>query len=172
MVLRYNGDSMLDEIDCKILDLLQQDARMTNTAIAQEVGLSAPSVLERIRKMESKDVIKGYHAVVDGAAVGKPITAFIRVASDATPGAYDEFVKSIDVASQDPEVLECHSVAGEDCFILKVKVASPADLESLLGRLRGTARIGRTVSMIVMSTLKEETVLPVDLAPTQRPRRS
>jgi len=161
---------MLDEIDRKILVLLQRDARATNTAIAQAVGLSAPSVLERIRKMEARGVIKSYRAVVDSAAVGKPITAFIRVASDAAPGAYDEFVKSIAAASRDPEVLECHSVAGEDCFIFKVKVASPTDLEMLLARLRNTTRIGRTVSMIVLSTLKEETILPIDPSPARRAR--
>jgi Lrp/AsnC family leucine-responsive transcriptional regulator len=161
----------LDETDLKILELLQSDARTTNTAIAQSVGLSAPSVLERIRKLEAKGVIKGYRAIIDGAALGRPITAFIRVSSEGSPGAYPDFVKNMEVVSREPEVLECHSVAGEDCFIIKVKVASPPDLESLLGHLRTTARIGRTVSMIVLSTMKEETILPLETTPAKRARR-
>ena len=163
-------ESLIDDIDRRILNLLQNDARKTNTAIAREVGLSAPSVLERIRKLESKGIIKAYRAVVDAVALGRPITAFIRVSSDGAPGTYDEFLKGLSAASREPEVLECHSVAGEDCFILKVKVASPTDLESLLGRLRTTARIGRTVSMIVLSTLKEETALPVESPTPKRAR--
>lgn len=162
---------VLDETDLKILEILQGDARTTNTAIAQVVGLSAPSVLERIRKLEAKGVIKGYRAIVDGAALGRPITAFIRVSNEGASGAYPDFVKSIETASREPAVLECHSVAGEDCFIMKVKVANPADLESLLGRLRTTARIGRTVSLIVLSTMKEETILPIETALVRRGRR-
>jgi len=162
---------MLDETDRKILELLQQDARITHAAIAQEVGLSAPSVYERVKKMETKGVITGYRAIVDASAMGRPITAFVRVASGATPGAYDDFTKSIEKASRDPQILECHSVSGEDCFILKVKVASPSDLESLLGQLRNEVPIGRTVSMIVLSTLKEETALPIDLLPAKRSKR-
>ena len=162
---------MLDDIDRKILDLLQNDARMTNTAIAQAVGLSAPSVLERIRKLETKGVIKGYRAIVDGAALGRPITAFIRISSDAAPGAYDEFVKGVAVAAREADILECHSVAGEDCFVLKVKVASPSDLETLIGRLRNSARVGRAVSMIVLSTIKEDTILPTYVAPVKHAKR-
>lgn len=157
---------MLDDTDRKILELLQQDARMTNAAIGQEVGLSAPSVYERIKKMETKGVIKGYRAIVDAAALGQPVTAFIRLPSEATSGSYEDFLKSVDKASRDPQVLECHSLAGEDCFILKVRVASPADLETLLHRLRSEAHIGRTISMIVLSTRKEETAVPIAPAST------
>jgi len=162
---------MIDDTDRKILELLQADARMTHTAIAQAVGLSAPSVLERIRKLEAKGIIKGYRAIVDSAALGRPITAFIRISSDAAPGPYDEFLKSVASAAREPEILECHSVAGEDCFVLKAKVAGPGDLEALLGRLRNSGRIGRTVSMIVLSTLKEDTILPTHTTPIKHAKR-
>jgi Lrp/AsnC family leucine-responsive transcriptional regulator len=162
---------MLDETDGKILELLQHDARMTHAAIAQEVGLSAPSVYERVKKMEARGVIKGYRAIVEASALGRPITAFVRLASGAAPGAYDDFTKGIAKAARDPQVLECHSVAGEDCFILKVKVASPSDLESLLGQLRNEVPVGRTVSMIVLSTLKEETAVPIDPLPSRQSKR-
>lgn len=162
---------MLDETDRKILELLQHDARITHAAIAQEVGLSAPSVYERVKKLEAKGVIKGYRAIVDASALDRPITAFVRLPSGVTHGSYDDFIKGIEKAVRDPQILECHSVAGEDCFILKVKVGSPSDLEALLGQLRGEVPIGRTVSMIVLSTLKEETAVPIDPPSPKRVKR-
>jgi Lrp/AsnC family leucine-responsive transcriptional regulator len=147
---------MLDELDRRILDLLQHDARITNAAIAEQVGLSAPSVYERIKKLEARGVIKGYTAIVAAEALGLPITAFIRVTVTASPDDVSER-RLIEL----PEVLECHHVAGEDCYILKVKVANPQHLERLLARVRSSLGVARTVSMIVLSTAKEDTKLPM-----------
>jgi Lrp/AsnC family leucine-responsive transcriptional regulator len=154
--------SVLDEIDRKILDLLQRDARMTNAAIAAQVGLSAPSVFERIRKLEQRGVIRGYKAILDAAALGRPLTAFTRLTI-----AYDDrCAAGMEAISRDPDVLECYCVAGEDCLIVKTKVASPADLDSLLKRIRGQITVQRSVTMIALTVIKEDAPLNVLTAPT------
>jgi Lrp/AsnC family leucine-responsive transcriptional regulator len=150
----------LDEIDRKILGLLQRDARMTNAALAAEVGLTAPSVFERIRKLEQRGVIRGYTVDVDPAALGRTLTAFIRLTV-----AYDErYASGIQVVSGDPDVLECYSVAGEDCFIIKTKVGDPGELEALINRIRSRVTVQRSVTMIVLSAVKEGT--PVNVLPS------
>jgi Lrp/AsnC family leucine-responsive transcriptional regulator len=143
--------SPLDAVDHRILDLLQSEARMTNAAIGAKVGLSAPSVFERIRKLEKRGVIRKYTIQVDPAALGRPMTAFIRVTA-AFDKQYDSGLKAI---SQDPDVLECYHVAGEDCIILKTQCSSPSDLEDLLARIRKQITVLRSVTMIALSAVKE-----------------
>ncbi len=154
----------LDETDRKILDLLQRDARMTNAALAAEVGLTAPSVFERVRKLEQRGVIRGYTINIDPAALGKPLTAFIRLVA-ACDERYNSGIKAI---SEDPDVLECYNVAGEDCLVLKIKCGSPSDLESLLGRIRSRLTVQRSVTMIALRALKEDAPLNV-LPRTEKP---
>ena len=149
--------TQLDDIDRQILDLLQREARMTNAAIATEVGLTAPSVFERVRKLEQRGVIQGYTINIDPAALGKPMTAFIRLTA-----AYDDrYSAGVKAISEDPDVLECYNVAGEDCLVLKTKCGSPSDLEGLLGRIRSRITVQRSVTMIALRTLKENTPLNV-----------
>ena len=151
---------MLDEIDRKILYWLQRDGRMTNAALADEVGLSAPAVFERVRKLEQRGVIRGYAAQVDPAALGKTLTAFVRLSV-----AYDScHADGLAALREDPDVLECYSVAGEDCFILKTRVDSPAALEALNNRIRGRLTVQRSVTMIALSAVKEDGPLNVGLA--------
>jgi Lrp/AsnC family leucine-responsive transcriptional regulator len=150
----------LDDVDLKILDLLQRDAHMTNQAIAQQVDMTAPSVFERIRKLEQRGVIRGYATRLDPAAFNKTLTAFIRVTA-AFDSKYDAGVQSV---IHDPDVLECYSVAGEDCFIIKTRVGDPGELEALIKRIRGYMTVQRSVTMIVLSALKEDgtmNILPV-----------
>jgi Lrp/AsnC family leucine-responsive transcriptional regulator len=145
----------LDDIDRKILALLQHDARMTNAAIAAEVGLTAPSVFERVRKLEQRGVIRGYTIQVDPAALGKIMTAFIRLTV-----AYDErYAAGIQALRGDPDVLECYHVAGEDCLLVKTRVSSPAELEALIRRMRSHISIQRSVTMIALSAIKEDAPL-------------
>ena len=153
---------MIDEIDRRILELLQEDARLSNAALATEVGLTVSTVHERVKKLEKKGIIKGYVALVDAEALGKPITAFIRLSVGATPGGYVESKNSLrEVCLAEPDVLECHGVAGEDCYILKVRAAGPKDLERLVERIRCQATVNRSVTSIVLSTFKESlTVVP------------
>ncbi len=153
--------NLLDDTDRKILDLLQRDARMTNAAIAAEVSLTAPSVFERIRKLEQRGVIRGYRVDVNPAAVGRPLTAFIRL----TVAYDDKHEPGVRAISQDPDVRELYNVAGEDCFILKTQVDTPEALEALLHRIRRHITIQRSVTMIALSALKEGGPLNVLGAP-------
>jgi Lrp/AsnC family leucine-responsive transcriptional regulator len=159
--------SLLDDTDRKILELLQRDARLTNAAIGEAVGLSAPSVFERVRKLEQKGVIEGYTVKVNPAAVGRPLTAFIRLTL-----AYDEKHEAgLRAISQDPDVLEAYDIAGEDCLIVKTCAASPEALQALLGRIRTHVTVQRSVTMIAMSKLKENGPLNVtEPSPPAHPR--
>jgi Lrp/AsnC family transcriptional regulator, leucine-responsive regulatory protein len=149
--------TILDETDRKILALLQRDARMTNAALAAEVGLTAPSVFERIRKLEQRGVIRDYTVKLDPAALGKTLTAFIRLTV-----AYDEkHAKGIQALRQDPDILECYSVAGEDCFVIKTQVGSPEELEALINRIRSQMTVLRSVTMIALSAIKESAPINV-----------
>ena len=152
---------MLDEIDYQILELVQSDARLSNAAIAEQVGLTTSTVFERVKKLEKKGVIQRYVAIVDGTAVGKTITAFVRLIIGTGPE--DDYIackrQFNESCLKEPDVLECHTVAGEDCYVLKVRAASPQDLENLLERIRSYAPIVRSTSSIVLSTIKEDTKL-------------
>jgi Lrp/AsnC family leucine-responsive transcriptional regulator len=152
---------LLDDVDIKILALLEKDARLSNAAIAEAVGLTASSVHERVKKLENRGVIKGYVALVDPAAVGRPITAFIRLTVGASRDAgYHDAKLGVDGVCKDrSEILECHHVAGEDCYILKVRAASPQGLEELLEVIRSNTDVQRSVTSIVLSTAKETTAV-------------
>lgn len=150
---------MIDQKDSQILKLLQEDARLSNAEIGERVGLSASTVFDRVKKMQQKGIIKGYVAMVEPGAVGKPIAAFVRLTVNAPPGESYLACKRDFVAAclAEADVLECHGVAGEDCYILKVRVGDPAGLEALLERLRDQAAVSSSVSNIVLSTYKETT---------------
>ncbi len=147
----------LDDTDRKILELLQRDARMTNAAVAAEVGLTAPSVFERVRKLEQRGVIRRYTIDVDPAAVGRTMTAFIRF----TAATDEKYGPGVEAVSCDPDVLELYNVAGEDCFIIKTRVSDPGELHILLNRIRSRLTVLRSVTMIALATLKEDGPLNV-----------
>ena len=147
---------MIDEIDRKIIELLQEDGRLSNAALAEKVGLTTSTVYERVRKLERKGIIKGYVAVIDAERLGKPIIAFIRLSvSGLTENYVDSKNKVREIALVEPDVLECHGISGEDCYILKVRATSPNDLERLIERIRSRASIARSTTSIVLSTFKE-----------------
>lgn len=154
---------MLDEIDIRILSILQQHGRRHLAEIAKEVGLSPPAVMERVKKLESRQIIKGYHAFLDAKKMGKDITAFVGV-SISHQRHIDTF--SSTMVSRD-DVLECHHVTGEESFILKVKTASTASLEKLLAEIRSMEGVTRTVTKVVLSTAKEGHVLGLQDGPAQ-----
>jgi Lrp/AsnC family leucine-responsive transcriptional regulator len=153
---------MTDKIDRQIVSLLQADARLSNATLAEKVGLTTSTVHERVKKLEKRGIIKGYVAVVDAETLGKPIMAFIRLTVGSASTDYLESKNSVlSICQDEPDVLECHTVAGEDCYILKVRAASPGDLEKLIERIRCNAQVSRTTTSIVLSTLKETTqVMP------------
>jgi Lrp/AsnC family leucine-responsive transcriptional regulator len=153
----------LDTKDRAILSALQEDARMSHTAIAARVGLTQPAVLERIRRLEHRGIILGYHTQLDPDALGRPVTAFIGVTTTAVAPEDEARMTRM------PDVLEVHHVAGDECFLLKVRVASPRDLEDLLRRLRAIPGITKTRTTIVLSTRLERLsiALPEEPAPQQ-----
>ena len=153
---------MIDEVDRQLIDLLQTDARFSNAALAEKVGLTTSTVYDRVKKLEQKGIIKGYVALVDAGALGKPITAFIRLTVGSASTDYRQSKNSVtSICQAEPDVLECHGVAGEDCYILKVRAASPGDLEKLIERIRCNAQVARTTTNIVLSTLKETSKVSV-----------
>lgn len=150
-----NKINLFDHIDLKILDILQIRGRTRLADIAEAVELSTPAVLERVKKLETSGVIKGYHALLDGKKVGKDITAFIGV-SMGNQRDIDKFAGRM---LQHHDVLECHHVTGEESFILKVKAANTNSLETLLGEIRSVEGVTRTVTRVVLSTAKESQIL-------------
>ncbi len=148
----------MDELDSRIVDLLQRDGRATQLELSRKVGLSQPAVAERIRKLEERGVITGYTARVDAAKLGKDITAFIGVNIEH-PKYFEGFAKKV---MSMPEVLEAHRVAGQDSYILKVKTANTRTLDQLLVEtLRTISGVTRTHTTIVLTSIKEETLVSV-----------
>lgn len=148
----------LDETDRHILILLQDDCKLPLTEIGEAVGMSAPSVLERVRKLEQNGVIKGYHALLDARRVGLDLWAFVGVTINF-PKSIEGFKREV-VAL--PEVLECHHVTGEHTMLIKIKTKNTASLESLLNRVRSLEGVTATQTMVVLSTLAEHNTLPLE----------
>lgn len=149
---------MFDKIDLKIISILQNDGRRRLADIAEDVDLSAPAVMERVKKLEASGVIRGYQALVDARKVGKDITAFIGV-SIGNQRDLEQFAAQM---MHQADVLECHHVTGDESFILKVKAANTTALEKLLGEIRSVGGVTRTVTKVVLSTAKEGQALELD----------
>ncbi|HYO73046.1 MAG TPA: Lrp/AsnC family transcriptional regulator [Archangium sp.] len=148
----------MDELDHRLVDLLQRDGRATQLELSRSVGLSQPAVAERIRKLEERGIITGYTARVDASKLGKDITAFIGVSIEH-PKFFDGFARKVLAM---PEVLEAHRVAGQDSYILKVRTRNTRTLDSLLVEtLRIISGVTRTHTTIVLTSIKEETYIHV-----------
>jgi Lrp/AsnC family leucine-responsive transcriptional regulator len=148
---------MINEIDAKILNIIQQDARIANAEIARQVGLAPSAVLERVKKLEERGVIRGYAAEIDAAQVGFGLTAFIAVRTNECCSETDEYLKAI------PEVLEVHDAAGEYSYFLKVRVKNTEELSKLLrGKLTNVPNVAATKTTVVLQTIKETTALPLE----------
>ena len=145
----------IDAIDCHILRLLRRDGRMAHAAIAKEVGLSGPAVHDRVRKLETRGVIAGYSAVLDPMALDRSHVSFIMVTlSEGSEFAVDDPI--VARICDEPDVLEFHRIAGQDCYLLKVRTATNRDLEQLLRRIRRIHGVARTRTTIVLSTELEK----------------
>ncbi len=165
--MRFGDDAelTLDDTDLRILGLLQDDCRTSLARIGEAVGLSAPAVLERIKKLETAGVIRGYHAAIDARRLGIDITAFIGVIV-THPRSIGEVEGQI-VAL--PDVLECHHVTGEYSLLLKVKTANTSSLERLIRQVRSLDGIARTETMVVLSTHTERVQIPLQHPDTPAP---
>lgn len=147
----------MEELDRRIVGLLMQDGRMSFTDLGKVTGLSTSAVHQRVRRLEERGVIKGYRALINHDALGMPLVAFISV-TPLDPAAPDDVPDRLrDIA----DLEACHSVAGEESYILKARVSTPGDLEELLSRLRSGANVS-TRTTVVLSTPWEERAHPVE----------
>ena len=149
---------MINGIDMEIVKILQKNARISNAEVARTVGLAPSAVFERIRKLEEKGIIRGYHADVDPHAVELGQLAFMFIRSNDRPGALGTGAQLAEV----PEILELHHVAGEDCFLAKVRARDAEALGRLLReRLSRIESITSTRTTIVLEIVKETGELPI-----------
>jgi Lrp/AsnC family leucine-responsive transcriptional regulator len=152
-----NGKALLDDTDLRLLEALRDDPRLAVSELARRTGLSAPTARERVRRMERRGVIRGYRLDVDPAALGRPVAAYVRV----RPGP-GQLLKIAELAQELPEVVECHRITGEDCFLLKVYVAEVSALEEVLDRF---LLFGQTTSSVVQSSPVPARGLPIPERP-------
>jgi len=141
----------MDKIDVQILDILQRDGRIQRNKIAEKVGLTIPAVSERMRKLETKGIIDGYHAKVNNSAIGKDVTAFVFVIT--TPSKkYNSFVDSTHEVA---DIIECHSITGEGSHLLKIQTDNTMTLEKLLQEIQSWDGVLQTRTYIALSSYKE-----------------
>ncbi len=157
MKLGSGNGYALDGIDLKILETLQQDCKIPLARVGELVGLSAPSVIDRIKKLESAGVITGYHAALDSQELGIDVTAFIGVEH----GQLADMTDFEDRVSALEGVLECHHVTGQHTFLLKAKTRNTSSLENLISQIRNIPGVARTETMVVLSTHIERSQVPV-----------
>jgi Lrp/AsnC family transcriptional regulator, leucine-responsive regulatory protein len=141
----------IDETDLKILEFLQHNSRMKRNLLAEKIGLSLPSVTDRLNKLEELGVIKEYITRLDHKIMGKDITAFIFVTSDSS-SHYKDFIHH---AQQNHEILECHSITGDGSHVLKIRTENTSSLEKLLAKIQSWKGVRSTRTSIVLSSHKE-----------------
>ena len=149
---------MNDNIDIKIMSILQQNARISNADIARKLDMAPSAIFERIRKLEARGTIKSYEARIDPTVIDRSLLAFIFVRAEERLAC----LETGEELARLPEVLEVHHIAGEDCYLVKVRVADTDALGRLLRERFGiipTVRSTRTT--IVLTTIKETTALPI-----------
>ena len=148
----------LDTTDLTILSSLQPDARLQNTELAKKTGMAPSAVLERVKKLEKKGIIKAYTTRIDPAALNLKLLAFIFIKSNKRPGD-TSIAKQI---AKIPEVLEVHHIAGEDCFLVKIRTQDAQSLLQLMREKFGKIpNITSTKTTIVLDTSKEDNYLPI-----------
>ncbi|MEV4178544.1 Lrp/AsnC family transcriptional regulator [Nonomuraea sp. NPDC049709] len=154
----------MEEIDRRIVTLLAHDGRMSFTDLARETGLSVSAVHQRVRRLEKRGVVRGYAAIIDHDAVGLPLTAFVSI-KPIDPAAPDDAPERL---AHLAAIEACHSVAGDESYILKVRVASPVALEDLLQQIRASANVS-TRTTVVLSTPYEHRAPDVTSEPAPGP---
>ena len=149
---------MIDSRDIEIAKILQENARISNAEIARQVGSAPSAVFERVRKLEERGTVRGYHASLDPKAVDLGQLSFMFIRSNERPGAATTAARLAEI----PEILELHHVAGEDCFLAKVRTRDAEALGRLMrDRLSGIDTIASTRTTIVLDTVKESFELPL-----------
>lgn len=148
---------LLDPVNLQLLAALHADPRLSMSALARQVGMSAPAVTERVQRLQRAGVIAGFRMEVDPAALGLPVTAIVRI----RPGP-GQLPRVAETARQTPAVVVCYRVTGEDCFVLTVHAPSVGQLEELLDRFQP---LGQTTTSIVVSTPVPPRPLPLPTPP-------
>jgi Lrp/AsnC family transcriptional regulator, leucine-responsive regulatory protein len=146
----------VDDIDRRLLDALRENGRETYAELARKVGLSAPAVHDRVGKLEASGVISGYHAAVQPSALGLGVTALIGIIQSDS-GEHDDIAAALDEV---PEVESCWFLAGEESFMIMVRVADVAALEHTIGRVNRIKGVARTRTTVVLSTRWEGRAQP------------
>lgn len=144
---------MLDAVNRRLLRELDAEPRITMSALARRVGMSAPAVSERIQRLERDGVIASYRLDISPAALGLPVTSFVRIRPTA-----GQLPRIAQLARETPEISECHRISGEDCFLIKVHTATIEDIEKILDRF---LIYGQTITSIVVSTPVPPRNLPI-----------
>lgn len=143
MTITFDSAKLLDKIGCAVLLALQQNARVPFSELGRQVGLSAPAVAERVRRLEDAGIIRAYRAEVDPAALGLDLQAYIRLT--VRYGLYDTFTAEV---GRIPGILSAERVTGEDCYVLKVAVRGVTQLEATINVLKG---YGEPVTSLILS---------------------
>lgn len=152
-------DGIIDSLDRSILTILQSNARTPNSHIARDLGMAPSAILERIRKLEARGLIRDYEARLDAPALGLGLVAFVFVRADEVPGGEDPTGRQL---AEIAEVQEVHHVAGEDCFLVKVRARDTAALGRLLReRIGAVPSVRSTRTTIVLETVKESARIPL-----------
>ncbi len=152
---------LADAIDAAIVSEVARDARATLAHLSDSVGLSVSAVQARVRRLEARGVISGYHASLDVEAIGKPLAAFIEITplDPAQPDNAPELLSPLD------EIEACHSIAGNASYMLLVRVASPRALEDLIRRIRAAAAVSTRTTVVLQTFFENRPVLPVTPEP-------
>lgn len=153
MALKDSAHHLLDVTNVRLLQALIAEPRLSIAALARRVDMSPPAVAERVQRLQESGVIAGFRVDLGAHAVGLPLTAYVRVRP--SPG---QLSKIADLARQTPQVVECHRITGEDCFLMKVHVAAIEQLESVLDRFLA---YGQTTTSIVQSSPVPLRALPL-----------
>jgi Lrp/AsnC family leucine-responsive transcriptional regulator len=135
--------NLLDEVNVRLLRELQADGRIGLAELGRRIGMSAPAVAERVQRLERAGVIAGYHADIDPAGIGFPVSAIVRIRP--APG---QLARIPEIARDTPEVVECYRITGEDCFLMKVLLPAIDELEEVLDRF---TPYGLTTTSIIHS---------------------
>jgi Lrp/AsnC family leucine-responsive transcriptional regulator len=151
---RNADDPALDSVNLRLLAELQDDARLSLAELGRRVGLSSPAVAERLQRLEQTGTITGYRTDVDPRALGFALTVIVRMRP--APG---QLYNAAELAQKTPEVVECHRVTGEDCFVLKLHLRAMDDLEEILDRF---IVLGQTTTSIIHSSPITERALPLE----------
>ncbi len=148
---------MIDEIDTKILEILQREGRTKRNELAERVGLSLPAVSERLKKLEESGLIMGYYARLDHHLLGNDVTAFIIATIDSSK----HFAAFVEHVHSTPEILECHAITGDGTHLIKIRTENTSGLEKLLAKIQSWQGVAKTRTSVVLSTSKETSQIKI-----------